>query len=275
MTFSQFLNEYNGKKNVGNTTENKGECTGLVAVWVDVLSLPHIWGHAMDLFANADEKFFTKILNTIDALPEAGDIVVWSKKFNGTFGHTGIATKTGEQTVFECFEQNDPIGSNCHVKTYKYDNVIGWLRPAQLDNQQAIIDQLRKERDDHWDTIVAICQALGVAPNREAAVAEAKKLVGNDDILVMRDKQIAEANTQIADLQAQFAAKSKDLSAAQLQIGVLTVEVEKAQAMVNDLSQQSKDQQQALQALKDSLSKPQSKGLTKIWEGIVELFLRT
>lgn len=275
MTFSQFLNEYNGKRNVGNTTQNKGECVGLVAVWVDVLGLSHIWGHAMDLFANADEKFFTKILNTIDALPEAGDIVVFSKKYNGTFGHTGIATKTGEQTTFECFQQNDPLGSNCHLKTYKYDNVIGWLRPTQLDNQQALIDQLRTDRDKNYNMFVAVCEALGVGANVDAAVNEAKKLVGNDDILVMRDKQIAEANTQIADLQAQFTAKSQELSATQIQIGTLTVEVEKAQKTVDGLTQQSKDDQMTLQALKDSLNKPQSKGLAKILEGIVELFLRT
>ena len=145
MTFSTFLSTYNGQQNVGNTTENKGECVGLVCVYVDTLQLPHIWGHAMDLFINADEKFFEKILNTPDAIPQVGDIVVWAKAFNGTFGHTGIATGTGDLNTFECFEQNDPIGSNCHLKTYNYNNVKGWVRPIVEQSQQLIIDQLKAD----------------------------------------------------------------------------------------------------------------------------------
>ncbi len=150
MTFQEFLNQYNGQPSVGNTTENKGQCVGLVAVWVDILGLPHIWGNACDLFANADEKFFEKILNTPDAIPQAGDIVIWSSKFNGTVGHTGLATGTGNTNTFECFEQNDPLGSGCHLKTYNYNGVIGWLRPLNIQNQQTVIDELRTARDNNW-----------------------------------------------------------------------------------------------------------------------------
>lgn len=151
INFTDFFNRYNGQQNIGDTTENKGQCVGLVAVWIDELNLPHIWGNACDLFANADEQFFEKILNTPDGVPSAGDIIVWSAKFNGTVGHTGIATGTGDLNTFECFEQNDPTGSNCHLKVYNYLSVIGWLRPKELQDQQTLINELRADRDKNWN----------------------------------------------------------------------------------------------------------------------------
>ena len=129
LSFQDFLKKYNGQSNVGNTPENKGECVGLVSVWIENLGLPHIWGHAKDLYKNADPKSFEKIPNTPTAVPQKGDIIVWSEKYNGTFGHTGIVTGTGNVNNFEAFEQNDPLGSNCHLKMYSYFAVVGWLRP--------------------------------------------------------------------------------------------------------------------------------------------------
>ncbi len=135
MTFQQFLQTYNGQQEVGSTSENIGQCTGLVNAWTSALNLPFIWGNACDMFVNADEQFYTKILNTPEAIPQQGDIVCWSAKFNATVGHVGICTGTGDINTFECFEQNDPLGSNCHLKTYNYKSVIGWLRPKPTQNE--------------------------------------------------------------------------------------------------------------------------------------------
>lgn len=134
MTFQEFLNKFNGQSNVGNTPENKGECVGLVSVWVDNLGYDHIWGHAKDLVNNYNPNQFDFILNTPEAMPEQGDIICWNSTMGGGYGHTAIAT--GGQTTlttFEVFEQNNPTGSNCHLKTYpNYNNVIGWLRPKKI-----------------------------------------------------------------------------------------------------------------------------------------------
>lgn len=128
MDFQTFLKKYNGQKNVGNTPENKGECVGLVSVYQDSLNVPHEWGNAKDLLVNADKDFFTVIPNTALAVPDQGDIVVWSGSYNNGLGHTGIATGSGDIATFECFEQNDPLGSNCHLKLYDYNFVDGWLK---------------------------------------------------------------------------------------------------------------------------------------------------
>jgi hypothetical protein len=192
MTFENFLGTYNGKANVGNTTENKGQCVGLVAVWIESLNLPHVWGDAFDMFVNADEKFFEKILNTPEALPKAGDIIIWSKKFNGTVGHTGLCTGTANLDTFECFEQNDPIGSNCHLKTYNYNFVYGWLRPITADaSQQALIDQLRADRDTNHNLYIQ---------EREAKINLETQLDQKNKTIQVYEKRIEDKDGEIKSL---------------------------------------------------------------------------
>ena len=146
MDFQSFLNKYNGAQNVGNTSENKGQCVGLVMVWLkDTLKLPHVWGHAKDLLANADPNSYEVIYNSPLGVPQKGDVVVWKQSFNGTFGHTAIATGSGNIFNFEVFEQNNPLGSNCHLAKYNYNHVAGWLRPRKQPEPQICIDAKKFE----------------------------------------------------------------------------------------------------------------------------------
>ncbi|MEK6829961.1 MAG: hypothetical protein AABY15_07635 [Nanoarchaeota archaeon] len=145
MTLRDFYNKYKGQKNVGNTPENRGECVGLASLWMDVFNIPHVYGHAQDLYKNAKDADFAKIPNTPDAIIQDGDIPVWGHGFNGTFGHTGIAYGNHDVNNFDCFEQNDPLGSTSHIKRYNYAYVIGWLRPKNLPQSQ---DTVSKEKYD-------------------------------------------------------------------------------------------------------------------------------
>lgn len=189
MTFQEFLEKYNGQQNVGNTTENKGECVGLVMKWVEELGLPHIWGHAKDLFANADEDFYEKILNTPDAIPKAGDIVVLGSGY-GTYGHTAIATGTGDLKTLECFSQNDPLESNCHLKTYKYDHVTGWLRPKVSQND-ALNNELRAQRDTNWNLY---------QQEREAKIALETQIDQKNKTILVMEKRIEDKDGEIKSL---------------------------------------------------------------------------
>ena len=219
MNFSEFLNKYNGQQNVGNTTENKGQCVGLVAVWIDALSLPHVWGNAADLFANADEKFFDKILNTPEAIPQAGDIIVWSAKFNGTVGHTGIATGTADMNTLECFEQNDPLKSNCHLKVYKYSYVTGWLRPKTVS---VGVDPIILQQSDSF---IAICTKLGLPANGGVVLGEIDKLLGYEDMILAKDKQLTDAQAQVTSLEKDNQVKATQLQDLQTQVKNLADEV--------------------------------------------------
>jgi hypothetical protein len=124
----KFIYEWKGKIAVGDTAGNKGQCVGLVEEWIDTLGLPHVWGNAADLLANADTTHYRKVSNAPTNFPIPGDIVVWDRTWGNGDGHTAICI-TGAVMSFTAFEQNDPDGSTPHMKLYTYDGVMGWLRP--------------------------------------------------------------------------------------------------------------------------------------------------
>lgn len=126
--FNQFFAKYNGVGSVGDTPENTGQCVGLIEVWTDYLGLPHTWGNADDLLNDADPNSFSIILNSASNVPQIGDVIVFSGNFNKSVGHTGISTGVGDASTFEMFQQNDPLGSVCHNRTYNYQYVLGWMR---------------------------------------------------------------------------------------------------------------------------------------------------
>lgn len=100
------------------------------------------------IYGQTQSGFYTAIPNTPDGIPQRGDIVVFN------WPHVGIATGNSTTTTqFELLEQNDPEGSNCHLKTYlSYNGVIGWMRPVTLpEDQQATINELRIARDTNWN----------------------------------------------------------------------------------------------------------------------------
>lgn len=143
LSINDFIKKYDGVAGVGNTDANKGECVGLIAVWVDNLGLSHIWGHAKDLFANAPDSEWNKIENASNVYPKSGDIMCWGGSWGGGYGHTGVVESSSPSTdSFKCFEQNYPTGSAPHIVTRKsWNGIIGWLSPkketfdceAQLD----------------------------------------------------------------------------------------------------------------------------------------------
>lgn len=130
MNLIEFIIKYNGVGGIGTTKENTGQCVGLVIKWlVSTLKQPMIWGHAKDLLVNADTNVYDIIKNTPEAIPNPGDVIVWTAGFNGTYGHTAIVVK-GNVKTFEVFEQNNPLLSPCMLRTYpNYAYVDGWLRP--------------------------------------------------------------------------------------------------------------------------------------------------
>jgi hypothetical protein len=264
MTFTDFLTKYNGQSKVGNTTENKGQCVGLSAVWIEALGLPHVWGDACDMFVNADEQFFTKILNTPDAIPQAGDIIIWSKAYNGTAGHTGIATGTADLKTFECFEQNDPTGSNCHLKTYKnYNYITGWLRPKSLENNSTELNQCINDRNSHYDDLIAIAGVLKVSVNRSLIIAEIEKLITLEDQYNQKDKQLAESQAQISELQGKLQDTNNNLLSLSSTNETLTKKLSDEDKKIQDALVENASLSKALQDLKAQITTPVYKGWKK------------
>jgi len=129
----QFENKYTGQTGVGNTTANMGQCVGLVSLWQDVLGVPHEYGNAKDLLADANTSFFSVTQNdptSSTQFPVPGDIMVWGDTWGNGVGHCAIIV-TANGTSFTSFEQNDATGVDpngaCEVLSHDYSGVLGWL----------------------------------------------------------------------------------------------------------------------------------------------------
>lgn len=115
--------------------DNK-ECVGLINQYrKELLGTPRMGvGSAYLMFNAAQADLYDKIKNSKTAVPQRGDIVIWNTLY-GPHGHVAIATGKGDANTFEVLSQNDPLGSKCQYKTYRYVNsankyiVTGWLRP--------------------------------------------------------------------------------------------------------------------------------------------------
>ena len=121
-----FISNYLGKANTGDTPGNLGQCVGLIEVWLDANKKPHIPGNAVDLFANADPKFYKKVANIPTNHPPPGAIVCWNGTWGGGYGHTAVVVASNVNALV-VFEQNDPTGSPPVVATHNYNGVQGWL----------------------------------------------------------------------------------------------------------------------------------------------------
>lgn len=167
MTLSGFIAKYTNQAAVGDTDANKGECVGLVEVWTDNLGLPHDWGNAKDLLANAPRDAYQVILNNpkdLNQFPLSGDVLCLNW---GLYGHTGVVISADGNT-YTLFEQNNPLGSTPHIVHHlNYNGVIGWMRGLNVkqpaDNHPLV--QTSAQSDDetralqvlkHWKVVYEI-----------------------------------------------------------------------------------------------------------------------
>lgn len=123
---AQFISKYLGVGNVGDTSPNKGQCVGLVEVWLDENKKPHIWGNANELLVQAGHAPFIVTYNTPINAPKPGAIVCWDYTFGAGAGHTAIVVAANKNKLV-VFEQNNPIGAVCLVATHSYQHVVGWI----------------------------------------------------------------------------------------------------------------------------------------------------
>jgi len=271
MTLTEFLSILNGeyKETAGTTAKN--QCVDLANAYIKyVLGLPIIeWTNAVDFAYKAGDNY-EWIVNTPNGVPQEGDLVIWG----GTYGHIAIFLE-GDNTRFTSFDENYPTGSPCHIQehTYLSPKVLGWLHPrVVLSDMQAQLDQLRTERDTNWNYFTAVCEALKVGANVNIAVAEAIKLITNEQTVLDQARQLAEVQKQAQDLQAQLTLKEQAITEVSTQVATLTVEVGKAQQTIDTLTQQNKDDQLELEALRKAAEI--SQGLKGFKKWLFDVFIR-
>lgn len=92
---------------------------------------------AYSIFTNASSSRFTRIYNSLTAVPQKGDIIFWKKSSsNGNYGHVAIFIQ-GDARSFTSIDQNWGAGANtttglpAKIVPHDYTSsggVVGWLR---------------------------------------------------------------------------------------------------------------------------------------------------
>jgi surface antigen len=126
MNLADFIAAYLGVADTGDTPENKGQCVGLVEMWLDTNKRPHIWGDACDLLNNASLTVYKVTSNLPRNCPPPGAIVCWNGNWGAGHGHTAIVVAANIYYLV-VFEQNNPEGSAPIVATHGYTDVLGWI----------------------------------------------------------------------------------------------------------------------------------------------------
>jgi len=153
------------------------QCMDLVYAWIFTLDIPKSTiqnQYAYQVWENPKEitkEYFYLIENTPEAIPQAGDIVVWGHQI-GTAGHIAIATGKADLNSLEVFEQNNPLGSAPKVNTRSYYGVLGWLRPKVKENNEKpeITDQTKIRMGGRFGTMEV--QAIRSTINDQASTIE-------------------------------------------------------------------------------------------------------
>ena len=126
---NQFVNQY-----VGEPYAGAYQCVAWAEyVMQNFLGLSHVGGNAGDIFNNASDNEYFKILNSPTGVPQEGDIIIWAEDATLPYGHIAVCSYTADENSFISYDQNWPLGSKVHRQTHSYAeggyNVHGWLRP--------------------------------------------------------------------------------------------------------------------------------------------------
>ncbi len=135
MTLQEFRDYALNKKQIEYHSYSSGakyQCVDLANDYIE-----KVWG--LKTIIGTDAKDFPERLspgmefvkNTVDYLPEAGEIAIWNEKVGGKAGHIAVVLKKGLQTVFYSLDQNWSKPLFITEEKHSYSNVRGFIRKVQ------------------------------------------------------------------------------------------------------------------------------------------------
>ena len=134
MTLNEFVQRYNGK-GIDADGSYGFQCMDLYRQFVkEVLGFPQsppVTG-AYQVWDTYLGQYFDRIDNTPSGIPQKGDILIWGQSV-GKYGHIAVYLE-GNTSSFKSFDQNWPVGTNCHIQSHNYNGLLGWLTPRSNMN---------------------------------------------------------------------------------------------------------------------------------------------
>lgn len=221
------------------------QCVDLMNQYiVDVLGISNpiqILGGATayEIYQNANDSRFTKIINTPNGVPNVGDMVFWDTTI-GNAGHVDIFL-SGDTNSFTGFDQNWPVGSPCHQQTHDYNGVAGWLHPIQQATSPSPLPPNYDEiigKATNWDNVVKLgfTSPQDVSDKISNLQTHLAALQQTFDTLQQSDTN---KQTMIDSQKALIEARNATIASQQAQIGTLTTQSANFEAQVNTLKEQA------------------------------------
>lgn len=276
--FNQFFAQYNGQAVEKEDASNKDQCFDLAFAWVDFINVPRetirhflayqIWTLASDI----TKQYFDLIPNTPDGVPQVGDLVIFGTQV-GVAGHVSIANGTGTTKAFESFDQNWSGQQFATTVRHTYGSsqgVLGWLRPktsATMTLDGKVFENLVRK-----STITdKIRQKLNVEDSETVMLAEVDKLIGYEDAVVQKDKQLSDAQATVTTLQSELRDLTESHEETTADNKKLKTDVEILQKKIDGQGTQIHDLSTKLDTLKEQTHLPILTGYKKI---LYDLFIR-
>lgn len=206
MTYAEFRAKYLGKK-VDYDLAYNSQCVDLIRFyWKEVFAISQPKGvtGAKDFWTNYEtdpnlKNNFDKILNTPNAVPKQGDIVIWSGSY-GKYGHIAICDQADVNSLI-CLSQNDPLGRETHLKTYNYNFIYGWFSPKGSMDYEKLYNEARIARDNWWSNMSKLIKATGLDFTEATANAKTdeavKRIVDTLAKLKNADARVTELTQQL------------------------------------------------------------------------------
>lgn len=142
LSLSQFVSTYNGKS-VDVDKAYGYQCWDLAALYSQkCVGVPASAGYGLPTgdgcaagvyynFLPPLPTYYTRIANTVNALPKPGDLIVWKYGLAGSGGCGHIAiVLSANWSGFTSFDQNWG-GKYAHKVSHNWNQVAGWLRPKR------------------------------------------------------------------------------------------------------------------------------------------------
>lgn len=232
MTYSEFVKKWIGK---GIDYDGKFgyQCVDVYRMYVkEVLGVPQsppVVG-AKDIWDNYLKEYFDRIENTIEAVPQQGDVIIWSV---GSYGHIAICDSATKNS-FTSFEQNwvELNGTGVtELRTHNYNNVLGWLHFNSSDNNMDLTDdqkrilQFLEEQNANEGKVREAFGALKDLENCQKENDTLRKFSTNlsEKVADLTDK-LAEEQKLTSNQQKDIKSANKEIDSLKSQIEILTKE---------------------------------------------------
>lgn len=268
MTYTEFKNKWLGK-GIDFDGSFGFQCVDVYRMYCkEVLQIPQSPGVAVakNIWDTYLKEYFDKIINTKEAVPKQGDVIIWGME---PYGHIAICD-SANGINFISFEQNwtELNGSGkTELRTHNYKNVLGWLKPKttqqgenMTEEQKRILEFLTGKTEGD---VREAFGALADLPNKNAQISTlsqkvleldnvTKKLQEQIDILT---SEVKSNNEIIMDWQSKFKTANEQVSKATEQLNTITNDRNKYRRLYENLLSTTVDKYSAFELIKLGLKK--------------------